>query len=140
MNNNITQNPHQGAAGAYSKNARAAAIDPREIEARALMSSVTKMQDLQSRWDNVKMEEMDDVLRNNRQIWMIFVDNANADESKDRPAQLRNNITNLGAYIFKRTLDILADPKKEKLDVLIDINREIAAGLMSKPKTEEAAK
>lgn len=140
MNNNITQNPHQSAAGAYSKNARAAAIDPREIEARALMSSVTKMQDLQSRWDNVKMEEMDDVLRNNRQIWMMFVDNANADESKDRPAQLRNNITNLGAYIFKRTLDILADPKKEKLDVLIDINREIAAGLMSKPKTEEAPK
>lgn len=139
MSNNMTHNPHQSAAGAYSKNARTTAIDPREIEARALLSSVTKMQDLQSRWDNVKMEEMDDVLRNNRQIWMIFVDNANSDESKDRPAQLRNNITNLGAYIFKRTLDILADPKKEKLDVLIDINREIAAGLMSKPKPEEAS-
>jgi flagellar protein FlaF len=29
---------------------------------------------------------------------------------------------------------ILGDPKKEKLDILIDINREIAAGLMTKPK------
>ena len=59
------------------------------------------------------------------------------EENKDRPAQLRNNIANLGAYVFKRTMEVLADPKKEKLDVLIDINREIAAGLMSKPKAED---
>lgn len=133
----MSNNTHITAAGAYSKNAQAAAIDPREIEARALMSTVTKMQDLQSRWDSVKAEEMDDVLRINRQIWMIFVDNAMAEENKDRPAQLRNNIANLGAYVFKRTMEVLADPKKEKLDVLIDINREIAAGLMSKPKAED---
>lgn len=131
-------NPHSSAANAYSQNAQKTTDDPREVEARVLLKSVAKLQDLQRRWGNFTAEELDDTLRYNRQIWMMFMDNANSDASTDRPAQLRNNIANLGAYVFKRTLDILGDPKKEKLDILIDINREIAAGLMTKPKTAEA--
>ncbi len=34
--------------------------------------------------------------------------------------------------------DILAAPAKDKLNVLIDINREIAAGLMIKPGAEKS--
>ena len=130
-------NPHASAAGAYSKNAQTTTDDPREVEARVLLKSVAKLQDLQKRWGNFTAEELDDTLRYNRQIWMMFMDNANSDSSADRPTQLRANIASLGAYVFKRTLDILGDPKKEKLDILIDINREIAAGLMTRPKPVE---
>lgn len=126
-------NQHASAAGAYAQHARTTATDPREIEARALLKAVQKLQDIQTRWDSYTLEEMDDALRHNRQIWLMFVDNATSDDSGGRPDALRANIANLGAYVFKRTLDILADPQKEKLDVLIDINREIAAGLMTKP-------
>lgn len=129
-------NPYANAAGAYSQNARTTATDPREIEARALLKAVQNMQGLQTRWGDIKAEELDDVLRHNRQIWLMFVDNATSDKDAGRPHSLRSNIANLGAYVFKRTIDILADPKKEKLDILIDINREIAAGLMTKPKAE----
>lgn len=132
-------NPHASAAGAYAQHARTTTTDPREIEARALLKAVQKMQDIQNRWDSYKLEELDDALRHNRQIWLMFVDNATAGEEDGRPDSLRANIANLGAYVFKRTLDILADPKKEKLDVLIDINREIAAGLMTKPAPEGEA-
>lgn len=131
-------NPHAAAAGAYAQNAQATTSDPREIEARALLKAVQKMTDLQKRWDTHSAEELDDTLRFNRQIWMMFVDTAMSDNSAERTDSLRSNITNLGAYIFKRTIDILADPKKEKLDILIDINREIAAGLMKKPEGEAA--
>lgn len=131
--------PYATAAGAYAQNAQATTSDPREIEARALLKAVQKMTDLQKRWDTHTAEELDDTLRFNRQIWMMFVDTAMSDNSTDRPDSLRANITNLGAYIFKRTIDILADPKKEKLDILIDINREIAAGLMKKPEAEAAS-
>ena len=48
-----------------------------------------------------------------------------------RPEALRNNIVNLANFIFKREMDILAEPAKEKLTVLININREIAEGLMA---------
>lgn len=128
------RNPHASAAGAYAQQAQATTNDPREIEARALLKAVQKMQDLQRRWDSATAEEIDDVLRFNRQIWMMFVDTAMEDKDTARTDQLRSNIANLGAYVFKRTLDIISEPKKEKVDVLIDINREIAAGLMTKPK------
>ena len=49
----------------------------------------------------------------------------------------RNNIANLGVFIFNHTVDTLAAPAKEKLDILIEINREIAAGLMTRPKAEK---
>ena len=125
---------HANAAGAYSRHAQTTTTDPRELEARALLNMVNKMENLQSRWETVTSVELDDVLRNNRQIWMMFVDTALEDKSAERTNELRSNIASLGAYVFKRTLDILADPKKEKLDVLIDINRDIAAGLMTRPK------
>lgn len=133
-------NPYANAAGVYSQNARKTTTDPREIEARALLKAVQKMQDIQSRWDSYKLEELDDALRHNRQIWLMFVDNATSDQDNSRTNSLRSNIVNLGTYVFKRTLDIMAEPKKEKLDVLIDINREIAAGLMSAPKPEGTEK
>jgi flagellar protein FlaF len=136
LNNPPVHGAHAQAAGAYAHHAKETTLDPREIEARALLKAVQKMQELQNRWPAYKLEEIDDVLRHNRQIWMLFVDNAISDDSPGRPTQLRNNIANLGAYVFKRTLDILADPQKDKFNVLIDINREIAAGLMTKPKTE----
>ena len=126
-------NPHSSAASAYAQHSQRTSDDPREVEARVLLKAVSRMQDLQNRWESVKAEEMDDVLRYNRQIWLMFVDNAMGDTDPNRPQQLRDNIANLGAYIFKRTLEILASPEKDKLDVLIDINREIAAGLMTKP-------
>jgi len=129
---------HANAAGAYAQNARSTATDPREIEARALLKAVQNMQDLQNRWGQFTAEELDDTLRHNRQIWLMFVDTATNDEGNDRPKPLRANIANLGAYVFKRSLEIMADPQKEKLDILIDINREIAAGLMTKPKAENA--
>jgi flagellar protein FlaF len=47
----------------------------------------------------------------------------------DRPKALRENILSLCNFIFKRTVAILAEPDREKLLVLIDINREVAAGL-----------
>ena len=137
MSNPPQNNPYATAAGAYSQSAKKTATDPREIEARALLKANSMMQDLQNRWGSHTSEELDDILRHNRQIWLMFVDNAMEDSSSDRPSTLRSNIANLGAYVFKRTIDILADPKKEKIDILIDINREIAAGLMTKPKEEE---
>lgn len=126
-------NPHAAAAGAYGKHAQQHTPDQRETEARVLLKAVSAFQDIKKRWDTVKPEELDDALKYNRQVWMMFVDTAVEDDSSGRPMALRNNIANLGVFIFNHTLNILADPKPEKLDILIDINREIAAGLMTKP-------
>ena len=130
--NNKQNNPHAKAAGAYGKHAQTHTPDQRELEALVLLKAAKKMQDLQSGWDSMNMETLDEVLRYNRQIWMMFVDTAVEDEDPARPKDLRSNIANLGVFIFKRTVDILSKPEKNKLDILIEINQDIAAGLMAK--------
>lgn len=125
-------NPYARAAGAYDQNAQAHTPDQRELEARVLLKSAQKLRHLQDNWQNMTPLQLDEALTYNRNIWMMFVDTALEDKDPNRPNELRNNIANLGGFIFKHTIDILANPKKEKLDILMDINREVAAGLMGR--------
>lgn len=126
-------NPHAAAANAYGHSAQKFTPDQRELEGRVLLKAAKMIQDLQSAWDNAERESLEETLKYNRQIWMMFYDTALENPEGTRPNDLRSNIINLANFIFKREIEILAAPKKEKLDVLININREIAAGLMSGP-------
>ena len=103
--------------------------DQRELEARALLKSARRMQDLQERIDVASHEEIDEILTTNRKLWTLFYDAALENDGGNRPNDLRSNIINLANFIFKRSIDILAQPASEKLDILISINRDIAAGL-----------
>ena len=138
-NNTPTNNPYAAAAGAYDQNARKHTPNPRELEGRVLLKAASKLQKLQETWESNTPEQMDEALTYNRQIWMMFVDTAMEDKDPSRPTELRSNIANLGLFIFKHTVDVLANPKKEKLNVLIEINREIAEGLMTQAQNQNPA-
>lgn len=127
------QNPYADAAGVYGSNAQKNETDQRELEARVLLKSAKFLQDLQEDWGNMNKDILEETLKYNRKIWLMFYDTALENPEGDRPNDLRSNIVNLANFIFKREGDILAKPEKQKLDVLININREIAAGLMTKP-------
>lgn len=127
-------NPYAQAAGAYDQHAQSHTPDQRELEGRVLLKSAKRLQDIQENWDNLDKEILEDTLKYNRQIWMMFFDTAVENPEGDRPSDLRSNIINLANFIFKREVEIMGAPTKEKLDVLININREIAAGLMTKPE------
>lgn len=129
-------NPYAAAASAYGDSAQKNTPDQRELEAHVLLKSAKFMRDLQNDWVNMVPEILEETLKYNRHIWMMFYDTALENPEGDRPNDLRSNIINLANFIFKREVDIMADPKKEKLDVLININKEIAAGLMSKKPGE----
>lgn len=128
---------HAAAANAYGTNVQKNTPDQRELEAHVLLKSAKFLSDLQNDWDSVTPDILEDTLRYNRQIWVMFYDNALQNPEGNRPNDLRSNIINLANFIFKRELEMMAKPDKKKLDVLININREIAAGLMTKPKTEQ---
>lgn len=125
------QNPYAQAANAYGDNAQKHAPSQRELEGRVLLKSAKMLKDLQENWETANKEIIESTLKYNRQIWMIFYDTAMENPEGDRPNQLRSNIVNLANFIFKREVDIMAHPQKQKLDVLININHEIAAGLMT---------
>ncbi len=128
-------NPYANAAGAYDKNAKAHTGNQRELEARILLKANKMLQDLQNDWEVAckNGDIIEETLRYNRNIWMIFYDTALENPESDRPNELRSNIINLANFIFKRTIEIMADKNKDKkkLDALININKNIAAGLMT---------
>ncbi|MCB1651093.1 MAG: flagellar biosynthesis regulator FlaF [Alphaproteobacteria bacterium] len=126
-------NPYAKAASAYGDNARKHAPDQRELEARVLLKAAHMLGDLQDNWENLHGEALEKTLKYNRQIWMMFYDTALENPEGNRPNDLRSNIINLANFVFKREVEIMTDPQKQKLDVLININKEIAAGLMTKP-------
>lgn len=132
-------NPYASAAGAYGTNAQKNASDPREVEARVLLKSAQFLTDLQNEWETRPKDALEDILKYNRNIWMMFYDTAIENTEGSRPVELRNNIYNLANFIFKREIEIMARPEKSKLDILIKINRDIAAGLMKSVQTAPAA-
>jgi flagellar biosynthesis activator protein FlaF len=77
----------------------------------------------------VPLEDISDAMDFNRKLWTVFAaDTMNPDHPL--PQDIKNNIATLSVFIFKRTLDVLIDTKPEKIKALIEINRNIAAGLM----------
>ena len=96
------------------------------------------MQTIRDGWDG-KHPELDAALLFNRKLWSIFVTSATSPENP-LPADIRQNVANIGLFVFKQTLAILADPKPENLGSLININREMAAGLLARLSTPHNAK
>ncbi len=126
-------NPHAKAASAYGDHAQKHTPNQRELEGRVLLKSARMLQDLQNNWEDASSESIETILKYNRQIWIMFYDTAMENPEGDRPNDLRSNIINLANFIFKTELEILAEPEKKRLNILININKEIAAGLMTKP-------
>lgn len=127
----MSNNPYANAAGKYGKTAKET-TDQRDLEGQLLLKAASEIQRLHDRWDEATPEDIDNVLTYNRKLWMLFFDTA-IENTDNRPVDLRNNIVNLCNFIFKRSLNILSEPSREKLQVLMDINRQVAAGLMTKP-------
>lgn len=125
-------NPYSQAANAYGDHAQKNTPDQRELEARVLLKSARMLKELQDNWGNVTPDLLEETLKYNRQIWMMFYDTALENPEGERPDDLRSNIINLANFIFKREVEIRADKEKDadKLNILISINKDVAAGLM----------
>ncbi len=134
----MSNNPYTQAAGKYGKQAKETP-DQRDLEGQLLLKAASEIQKLHDNWDSATPEDIDNILTYNRKLWMLFFDTA-IENPDERPVDLRNNIVNLCNFIFKRSLNIMSEPSKEKLRVLVDINRQVAAGLMTKqPKPTDSA-
>jgi flagellar biosynthesis activator protein FlaF len=115
----------QHGAKAYGAVAREIA-SPRDLEANLLLKAAARLQAVRDAWPN--RSDLDGALLFNRKLWTIFLDSALNAESP-MPPEIRQNIANLGMFVMKQTLAVTTEPKSERLVSLININREIAAGL-----------
>ncbi|MDY4841619.1 MAG: flagellar biosynthesis regulator FlaF [Alphaproteobacteria bacterium] len=113
----------------YSSN-EMQSLSQSELESRALINTASKLNYIREHWEEGKAR-LDEALDKNRRLWAIIA-SAMQEEDCPQPADVRQNILNLSVFIFKRTIDILTDPKPESLRVLIDINMNLAKGLNHK--------
>jgi len=118
------------AAFAY-KTVGAQTVSPRVLEANLLSSAAGKLQRCRDDWDNTR-HELTTALLFNRKLWTVFLGSVTGEESQ-LPKPLKENIANLGIFVMKQTMNVLSEPEARKLTVLININREIAAGLRERP-------
>jgi flagellar protein FlaF len=114
------------AAFAY-KQVGAQTVSPRVLEANLLSRAAGQLQRVRDDWDNSR-HELTSALLFNRKLWTVFLGSVTGEESP-LPKALRENIANLGIFVMKQTLNVMSEPEARKLTVLININREIAAGL-----------
>jgi flagellar biosynthesis activator protein FlaF len=118
----------QNRTQAYAKIAQATG-SPRELEAQLLMRAAAKLQaikDASSRQDG----EVVSAIRYNRRLWLVFASSIGKPENP-LPSEIKRNVANLANFIINHSMKIESDSSdaQDRVGVLININREIAAGL-----------
>ena len=105
----------------------------RELEASVLSQAASKLRNCQDRWDADDRELMlDEALKYNQKIWSIFQSEL-AKEDNLLPKKLRVDLLALSAFMDRRSFEVMASPTPEKLNIMININMNIAAGLRASP-------
>jgi len=107
-------------------------VNPRDLEAGLLSKSASNLQRIQDNWETSTRDDLAVALRFNRRLWTVFMSSV-TDPASPLPVDLRQNVANLGIFVAKHTLQLQLEPAPRKLDVLININRQIAAGLRASP-------
>jgi flagellar protein FlaF len=106
------------------------------MEADLLLKAASRLQAVQDSLaaaaDQARTRSLlDEALLFNRKLWTVFLTTATHGDNP-LPAEIRQNVANIGIYVMKQTLETISDPRAEQLNSLIRINRELAAGLMGR--------
>ncbi|RUT33217.1 flagellar biosynthesis regulatory protein FlaF [Arsenicitalea aurantiaca] len=111
---------------AYQQVARRT-TNPRDLEANLLSRSASNLQRIREDWEK-SQSELNAALVFNSKLWRVFLGSVTRADNP-LPAAIRQNVANLGVFVMNQTMKLEARPEPAKLDVLITINRELAAGL-----------
>ncbi len=103
---------------------------PRETEGRALMEAARRLEDVKS--TDADREVYRAALRLNWRLWTIFQADI-SEESNPLPLEIKRNMLQLSRFVDRQTIAAMPRVKPDELQVLIDINRTIATGLLENP-------
>jgi flagellar protein FlaF len=114
------------AAQAYARVATTTAA-PRDIEAQTLLMAANKLQAYVTNAE-ATYAQASEALMFNRKLWTIFLSEAQRDENP-QPLDVRQKIANIAIFVLSQTAALQINPQREHFKSLIEINRNIAAGL-----------
>ena len=122
------------ALSAYNKVSKQTAT-PRQLESNLLAKSAANFQRIRDNWENAQTD-LNAAMLFNRRLWTVFMTSVTREDSP-LPNPIRENVANLGLFVMNRQLELMTKPEAGKLDVLITINRELAAGLRAAAPPED---
>ena len=114
------------AANAYARVATTTA-SPRDIEAQTLLKAANKLQEAINA-NNPFSDQTRQALMYNHKLWTIFLSEAMR-EGNPQPVDVRQKIANIGVFVLSQTAALQLSPQFDHFKPLIEINRNIAAGL-----------
>lgn len=107
-------------------------LSGRELEASVLSRAGLMLKQVKDNWDAPDRDnKLMEAVKFNQKVWSFFQAEL-SDPENPLPKNLREDILNLSIFIDKRLFEVIAFPEAEKLDIVIDINFNIAAGLRTK--------
>lgn len=111
------------------RNVEKATLSQRDIEANVLTKAAMQLQSIREGWTQDDLDaRLSDALDYNQRVWSFFQAELSM-EDNPLPEQIKHNLLALSLFVDRRTFETLAYPSPEKLDALININLNIAAGL-----------
>ena len=114
-------------------------LSGRALEAQVLSRAANMLKECQHHWDeDGHKERLDAAIRFNQKVWSFFQAEL-SDPENPMPKEIKQNLLSLSVFIDRRLLELLLTPVPEMLTAIININMNIAAGLMEKPKGESGA-
>ena len=105
-------------------------LSPREVEAMAFTKAAVMLEEVKGATGNI--EEFSRVLRFNHLLWTIMQADITEEENQLSP-EIKANVMSLSIFVDKQTTKALRSDEAKDLDVLININRNLAAGLRINP-------
>jgi flagellar protein FlaF len=101
-------------------------LSPREVEAMAFTKAALLLEEAKGKSDI--LEEFAKALRFNHLLWTIIQADL-TDPANQLPPEIKANVMSLSIFVDKQTTKALRSSEAKDLDVLITINRNLAAGL-----------
>jgi flagellar protein FlaF len=106
-----------------------ATLSQRDLEANVLAKAAAQLQDLRANWTRDGQDaRIEEALGYNQRVWSFFQAELSL-EDNPMPEEIKRNLLALSLFVDRRSFEVLAYPAPEKLDVLININLNVAAGL-----------
>jgi flagellar biosynthesis activator protein FlaF len=107
-------------------------LSGRELEASVLTRAGLMLKQVQVNWSAPDRDEkLLEAIKFNQKVWSFFQAEL-SDPENPLPKNLRQDILNLSLFIDKRLFEVMANPDSDKLNIVIDITFNIAAGLRTK--------
>ena len=105
-------------------------MSSREIEAMAFTKAALMLDEAAQSLDDY--DSYASALKFNQLLWTIIQADI-VDKENQLPPQIKANILSLSIFVDRQTIKALAETKKEHVNVLININKNLAEGLLTRP-------